>query len=195
MSKPLLLMFDNGHGFNTQGKRGVKINGKPFEEWLFNRIMKLRAISEAAYRGIEFYDLVPESHDITLSDRVARANKIYAQYKDTHTVILLSFHADAFHNEKASGLSCWTTKGYTMSDLIAESILAEFEQSEIKTRSDLADMDRDFEADFYIIKKTHCPAVLIEFGFMTNQIEARQLNNSNEQDKRIRILFNALINI
>ena len=68
--------------------------------------------------------LVPETEDITLSERVRRINTHY-QALGKQNVILISIHVNAAGNGSkwinATGWSCYTCKGQTTSDLLAES--------------------------------------------------------------------------
>src|SRR5690606_14776142 len=79
----------------------------------------------------------------------------------------------------ANGFSVWTTKGNTgRSDKLAErAIECLLEKIPFRLRADERDGDRDQEADFYIIKKTSMPAILIECGFMTNFDECTKLKD------------------
>ena len=56
----------------------------------------------------------------------------------------------------------------------------------MRLRSDLTDGDLDIEEDFYILKRTVCPCVLSESGFMTNYDECRWLMT----DEALTILSN-----
>ena len=68
----------------------------------------------------------------------------------------------------ATGWSCYTTKGQTQSDKLAdclyEAAIKNFPGKRIRT--DYSDGDSDWEANFYILRHTVCPAVLTENFFM-----------------------------
>ena len=73
------------------------------------------------------------------------------------------------------GMSIWTCKGQTKSDLCADIIYEELVKFGVADmiggiRTDKwSDGDIDKEANFYEIYRTAMPAVLIETGFMTNK--------------------------
>ena len=66
----------------------------------------------------------------------------------------------------------FTCSGQTESDKLAECLC----ESAIKNfpglriRTDMSDGDRDWEEDFYILRKSWCPAVLTENFFMDNLV-------------------------
>lgn len=65
----------------------------------------------------------------------------------------------------------WTSKGKTKSDEYAEIMWKEGKEffKDIRMMSDLSDGDHDFEESFYMVRKTACPAVLVETCFYDNK--------------------------
>jgi N-acetylmuramoyl-L-alanine amidase len=92
------------------------------------------------------------------------------QFKGSET-IFISIHNNAF-NTKARGFEIYTTKGVTKSDALAESIANAIEpfykDLKLNLRYDTSDGDKDKEAEFYVLARTACPAVLIECLFFDN---------------------------
>ncbi len=84
--------------------------------------------------------------------------------------IFLSIHCNAAENPAASGMEVWTSPGETPADAAAtailEALLTEFPDR--RARSDWEDGDPDKEARFYVLRRTRCPAVLVELEFVTN---------------------------
>jgi N-acetylmuramoyl-L-alanine amidase len=107
---------------------------------------------------------VCDPRDISLSYRVGVAN----QYNATDT-IFVSIHSNASQNHNASGFSIFTTRGVTKSDELATCIGKEVERYynhlNLKLRFDFSDRDLDKETDFYVLRRTRCPAVLLECLF------------------------------
>lgn len=103
--------------------------------------------------------------DVSLKDRVITANK----FKASET-IFISIHCNA---GGGTGFEIFTSDGLTKSDALAERISDAVEgvyrRHNLKLRYDLSDGDKDKEANFYVLKKTNCPAVLIECGFFDNR--------------------------
>lgn len=166
------ILLDPGHGIDTPGKRSP--DGL-FREYLFNRQVADLVLERLKWRNIDASLVVTETNDISLRTRAMRVNKVCDQVgKDN--VLLVSIHANAAGNGdwmNAKGWSCFTTKGETRSDELAECLYDSFERAfpDRKIRKDLQDGDRDWEENFYIISKTRCPAVLVENFFYDNREE------------------------
>ena len=162
------ILIDNGHGHNTPGKRSP--DGK-FREYAYNREIAKRIVADLIDRGYDAELLVPEDNDISLEERVRRANKICLA-SDPSCVILVSVHVNAAGNgskwTNATGWSVYTCKGQTSSDKLAECLceaaIKNFPGKRIRT--DYSDTDPDWEENFYILRHSLCPAVLTENFFM-----------------------------
>ena len=171
------ILIDAGHGIDTPGKRSPD---GAFREYLWNREIADLVCEDLGIDGYDVSLVVTETNDIPLLTRVNRVNAICNKYgKDD--VILVSIHSNAAGNGKdwmnAKGWSCYTTKGETKSDILAELLYDSFERSfpDKKIRKDMQDGDRDWEENFYLIQKTKCPAVLIENFFYDNKEECQWL--------------------
>ena len=166
------ILIDNGHGIQTKGKRSP--DGK-FLEYAYTREIARQVVTELKNKGYDSELLVPEDDDIPLSERARRSNA-YCQALGKSNVILISLHLNAAGDGtkwmNATGWSCYTCKGQTESDRLADCLYKAAEQilkSQV-IRTDYArDGDPDWEENFYILRHTHCPAVLIENFFMDNK--------------------------
>ena len=162
------ILIDNGHGHNTPGKRSP--DGK-FREYAYNREIAKRIVADLIDRGYDAELLVPEDNDISLEERVRRVNALCSAHGKSN-VILVSVHVNAAGNgskwTNATGWSVYTCKGQTTSDKLAECLceaaIKNFPGKRIRT--DYSDGDSDWEANFYILRHTMCPAVLTENFFM-----------------------------
>lgn len=171
------VMLDAGHGIDTPGKRSP--DGS-FLEYKWNREIAELVFSLLEELGFDVDFVVTETNDIPLKTRVRRVNEV-SSLIGSHNVLLLSIHSNAAGNGKdwmkAQGWSAYTTKGKTRSDVAALCLYDAFEEEfpDRKIRRDMSDGDPDWEEDFYIIKRTSCPAVLLENFFYDNQEECRWL--------------------
>ena len=185
--KNLYVILDNGHGEDTPGKRSP--DGK-FREYSYARLIVSMMADELDKLKIPYSILVPETKDVSLAERVQRANKIHnEQHKNGKVVILLSIHCNAAGNgdwKNARGWSAWTSKGTTESDTIASCLYQAaheiLDPKGIQIRKDMNDGDEDWESNFYIIYKSSMPAVLTENFFQDNKLDVEYLNS--EQGKR-----------
>ena len=65
--------------------------------------------------------------------------------------------------------------------------------SQFRFRKDLSDGDLDKEENFYVLKQTHCPAILVENLFFDNRKEAEFLLSDAGQTQIAMTLFEAIL--
>ena len=167
------VLIDPGHGIDTPGKRSP--DGL-FREYLWNRKVADLILEGLVSAGVDASLVVTETNDVTLRNRVNRVNTICNRVGASN-VLLVSVHANAAGNGSAwmnaKGWSCYTSRGKTKSDQVAECLYDAFEEEfqDRKIRKDISDGDRDWEENFYVLEKSKCPAVLLENFFYDNREE------------------------
>lgn len=172
------VILDNGHGIETPAKRSPDGLFREYR-WCRDFAIKLKELLE--YAGYKVWILVPEDEDISLNERVRRANAIIDE-NGADKCILVSIHnnaagmGDRWYN--ATGWEAFTTKGKTNSDRLAELLYEEIALQGIKTRKDTSDGDSDKEAGFKILT-VNCPAVLTENMFMDSKKDIEFLNSDD----------------
>lgn len=166
------ILIDNGHGENTPGK--CSPNGK-FREYQYAREIAQAVEYELKKRGYDAERIVREDIDVPLAERARRVNE-YCGRLGTANVLLVSIHVNAAGNGSewmnARGWSAYTSKGQTKADKLATSMYKAAEEvlpDGIRIRKDYSDGDEDWEENFYILRKTKCPAVLTENLFQDNR--------------------------
>lgn len=190
----MIVLIDNGHGIDTKGKRSP--DGRLLE-YKYTRELAREIVNTLNYCfNINAQLLVPEETDIALSERVRRANKIYDNDNNT---ILISLHCNAAGDGSAwmsgTGWEIWTSPGQTKADELATFIFKEAEKElpNIKMRTDYSDNDPDKESNFYILKKTKCPAVLTENMFQDNKNDVELLLNDCFKKRLVNLHVNGII--
>lgn len=165
----LHILLNGGHGEDTLGKRW-SFEGKTFYEWVSNRETVNRVAKKLHSLGIPVHIITPESEDISLSERARRVNELCARY-GKENCLLLSVHSNASVKHDARGISLWTSRGTTKSDEYAEVFwhCAKQRFANARLLADMSDGDHDYEAGFYMVTKTICPAVLVEAFFYDNR--------------------------
>jgi N-acetylmuramoyl-L-alanine amidase len=131
-------------------------------EWEFNRDIVRRISNVLSEQGIYHIWTTLSKYDMPLSNRVQLANR--ATYNSNH-VVYVSIHANA---GGGTGWEVFTSKGNTDSDGYAEIFFNEMKSEfpDMTFRADYLDGDSDKEENFYVLRKTICPAVLTENFFM-----------------------------
>ena len=181
VKKDVLVMLDNGHGYDTTGKRSpIWSDGSRLFEYEFNRDIVRRVSILLKSEGIRHVVITPEENDVPLSTRVKRVNEYH---KNNQNCFLISVHANA---GKGTGWEVWTSVGKTKSDDIATYFWNSMKKTfpDKRMRLDMTDGDVDKEKDFYILKNTTCPAILTENFFMDTESDCR-LIMSNEGRQKI----------
>lgn len=175
------LILDRGHAtldkdgkYVTPGKQFKFPNGLHVYEGFENQKYVEALAREATKAKLKVvYTVQPnDPSDPSLGERVRFANRL----PNKETLLYVSVHNNACGGK---GTEVFTSKGETKSDKYAESILNEISKVFPKRaiRSDTKDGDKDKEADFYVIKQTVMPAVLLEYGFFDNEEDYAFLSN------------------
>ena len=167
------ILIDNGHGRETAGKRSP--DGRLLE-WSYTREIARRVVAELQAQHYYASLLVPEEEDIPLDERCRRVNRVCSEL-GRRNVCLVSIHVNAAgRGDKwmnASGWCCYTSRGQTLSDDLATRLCeaAKVWLPRHRLRTDYSDGDPDFEAGFYILNHTMCPAVLTENLFQDSKAD------------------------
>lgn len=131
------ILLDNGHGENTPGKRSP--DGK-LREYLYAREIASMVYDELYNRDYDVELLVPETTDISLSERCKRANK-FAKELGNKNVLLVSIHCNAAGNGSAwMGAKGWSVfvsnNASTNSKLLADCLYDAAEQQKLRLRTE-----------------------------------------------------------
>ena len=207
----MIILIDNGHGSNTEqnGKYSPKLtadmnigseftNGGRFREWKYNRVIAKQIVDKLKSMNYDARLVVPEDKDISLSERIRRINTI-CNKEGAGNVLMISVHSNAKGNgtawENAKGWEAYTTRGKTKSDKLADFLYARADKNldGRKIREDWTDGDRDKEADFYMIKKSYCPAVLTENFFYDNKDDLEYLTSDEGVHGVVRLHVEGII--
>lgn len=162
---------------NTWYKMHVFDNGITIFEGDRNRAIVEAMIGMLQDEGIDYVNIVPELDDVSLGERVRRANK---QHQISGRCAYVSIHGNAFGNG-ANGWEVFTSPSETHSDGIATEVYKQMKLQfpDKKMRVDYSDSDPDKESHFYVLTHTQMPAILTENFFFDNWEEA-QILLSNE---------------
>lgn len=207
MIKLPIILIDNGHGRETPGKRSP--DGS-FREYRYAREIAAGISSVLTFEGVTNFLLVKEEEDVPLAERVERVNA-YCRHYGTSNIILVSVHVNAAANsgwQNARGWCVYTTPGRTESDVLAERLyeaaVEELGKGDYKEtfsegkqkpiRADWSDGDPDWEAAFYILRKTPCVAVLTENLFQDNREDVAFLTSDKGKGAIINLHVEGILN-
>tara|TARA_Y100000361_G_C11162000_1_gene348093 strand:+ start:24713 stop:25348 length:636 start_codon:yes stop_codon:yes gene_type:complete len=181
--KSVVWLLDSGHGSTdplncqpvTPGKRspvfpkGSVFEGQTLIEGTRNRAVMNYLIALMRENGHEYRIICDTWKDCSLSSRTNKANEIIRSNIDPNVeFVYLSIHHNAFKSDwnTANGVSTHVYPGSKLGKEYGEIFQKEIvESTEMKSRGIR-------ESNFYVLRKTICPAVLTENGFMTNLKDA-----------------------
>jgi N-acetylmuramoyl-L-alanine amidase len=194
-------ILDAGHGgmkngvYSTfPGKMFAFPDGFTIYEGVNNRAICAKLMKLLDEACIDYALTYDDVIDTPLEVRVSIADRLH---KKTGNCIFVSVHSDALgdgNHGKGSGFSIFTSVGQTPSDKVAEIFCQVYEKNfpEFKFRKDKLDGDSDKEENFYVLRKTDCPAILIENLFFDNRIEADFISSEAGQDRIARAIFESI---
>ena len=193
LNKSIIVLLDNGHGVNTPGKCSPD---KTLLEYKWAREIVDRLMVEFAKLGIRAIKLVPEDTDISLKERVRRANQIY---KDNNKqAILISVHCNAagadgkWHN--ASGWSVFIAQNASSnSKRLAKSLYEQAEKRELKGNRSVP-KEKYWVQSLAMCRDTNCPAVLTENMFQDNKEDVLLLLSEEGKKKIIDVHIQGVLN-
>lgn len=159
---------------------------------------------------------IKQEQQYELAARVNYVNSLCKKHGASNC-LYISIHVNAAGSDgnwhTAGGFSVYTSKGKTKSDVLAECIynkastclseyikwmdagkkLGCYDLKQKPFRTDTSDGDKDMEADFYVLRKTNCPAVLVECMFQDNKSDVDFLLSELGRHTILRTLFEGII--
>lgn len=187
------VIIDAGHGGEDGGAIGK--NGAYEKDINLELAKKLKSKLDSF--GIPC--VLTRSTDILLYDRNTDyegkkkkldllARKEFAeQYEDA---IFISIHQNSYPKEQYSGFQAYYSANEPTSKLLALSIEKSV-RSSLQPQNNRASKQAD--SSIYLLDKLYCPAVLLECGFLSNQIECENLCEEEYQNRLCEAIVLGLI--
>ena len=193
-----LVAIDAGHGINTAGKRSVKLSsdlyidgvlirkkGQTIKEYEWNKAVSeylAAALKRCGISTMYTADMTGKT-DIPLNSRANTANKKGAD-------ILISNHYNAIGSSQAwqsrvKGLLVLRTKNASSKSIRLGKLAVKHLEKDINYEYSYGLM-RDVDMSGFtlaILRQTNMPAILIEYGFMDYEKEAKLMLDKKYQEK------------
>lgn len=171
------IFIDAGHGGNDPG---AVANNVVEKEVVLDISLRVQQMLESAGATV----VMTRTNDTfySLNERVERANR-------DNVDAFVSIHANAAGNSAAKGSETFWNNYYAgvQSKLLAEKIQAKLVQK-------LNTVDRGVkQANFYVIKNSKMPSVLVEVGFLTNVEEAQRIQTNEFRQKSAEAIVEGLV--
>ncbi|HOA80300.1 MAG TPA: N-acetylmuramoyl-L-alanine amidase CwlD [Defluviitaleaceae bacterium] len=184
-----VIIIDPGHGGFDPGKMGI--NGAHEKDINLAIALKLQAYLEQSGA----YVVITRNTDEGLNEEGDTNKKRSDMRKRKELInssegdILISIHQNSFPESKYKGAQVFYHGHSTEGERLAKEI-----QKQLK---EFVDPNNKREAkantDYYVLKTTNIPAVIVECGFLTNPEEEANLNNEIYQEKVAWAIYVAIV--
>ena len=173
------IILDSGHAKATAGKRSPDSS---LMEWEFNNAMQYKLKARLEQLGFIVYLVNPNPEkgaDKSLANRCKDANNYWAG-KGKPNCLFVSLHANAAGSGgwyTARGVEVYTCKGCSTNSANAAKKICN------AIYKDVYAVDKGFknrgykQNNFYVVKHTNMPGVLIEYAFYDNKEDIQILKN------------------
>ncbi|MFD2942337.1 N-acetylmuramoyl-L-alanine amidase family protein [Flavobacterium notoginsengisoli] len=161
-----IVVIDAAHGGNDAG---ADFGGGLQEKLIVERIAKLIQ-SQNKDSNLEIVLLRDGDHFMELSERVSIINKL-------NPGLVISLHANASKDIAKNGTEAYIAtngKFYNQSKENAENLLQ-------KVAVENLSKGNVSEANFFILKKSNCPAVTLEVGYLSNEKDRKYITSEKGQ--------------
>lgn len=179
VKKELCVVIDAGHGGIDPGKVGV--NGALEKEINLQIAEKLGALLEAEdIRVVMIRDSDQGLYDESASNKkVQDMKRRLARIEEVKPDIVVSIHQNSYHEEYVRGAQVFYYSSSATSKKLAELIQKRFVMNVDPENKRAAKGNNNY----YLLKKTDIPVVIVECGFMSNREEAELLSTPSYQEK------------
>lgn len=186
-----IFIVDPGHRKDTPGKSGNGLYEYEFNEDVARRLERKLSKHGEVHFTIEsdthpYSELTASGRTQNLNYRTTRANNVYwdavKKYgKNNFKIVFISIHANAFSNPSVSGYEIFVYKHGSEAHKLAKAV---HRQAQLELGVGTSINDRGVkEANFYVLKNTIMPAILVEHEFYTNPEAAKKLKNSEFRER------------
>lgn len=164
MSK--LIVIDPGHGGGDPGACN-----KTYREEEANLKIALKLGAKLQKQGFKVVYTRKTDVTKTLLERVTLSNQVKADF-------FISVHCNSAANKSATGIETWVYSGIGgITRRLANNVQKRLASIEgVKNRGVK-------DGTFYVLKRTVCPALLVECGFISNSAECEKLFKAEYQEE------------
>ncbi len=174
-----VVVIDAGHGGRDPGKVGINE--------VLEKDINLK-IAERLKSLLEQNDIMvimtrEEDRDLASEQAANRKNEDLrarvALVQDTAPVVMVSIHQNSYPDADVDGAQVFyysgSQEGKTLGTMVQESLKAELKDGNHRVAK--------ANKEYYLLKKSVCPAVIVECGFLSSPVEAALLATEEYQEK------------
>jgi len=179
-----VIVIDPGHGGFDPGKTGT--NGE--NEKVINLKISQR-LQEYLEQSGSYVILTRETDEALADSKNADLKKRKEIANESEADILVSIHQNSFPKMSAKGAQVFYYNSSAKGKMLAQCI-----QESICTLADSSNQ-RQIKAntDYYVLRTSKVPAVIVECGFLSNTEEEKKLNTEEYQEKMAWAIYNGIV--
>ena len=174
-STAFVVVLDAGHGGSDPGEVAGNVSEKHIN---FSFVYKMKAMLEQ--QDITVLLTRTGDEQISLEERASYANEVQCD-------LFVSVHCNSYdENPSVNGFELFyyqDGKARTLAGRILEAVAA----------TDQINARRADVAEYFVLKNTNMPAILLEMGFMTNELELANLCTDSYQDWLSEIIASTIV--
>lgn len=188
------IIIDAGHGGVDGG--AVGISGVIEKDVNLEISLKLRYL--LIFMG---YDVImTRETDVSIHDenattiRQKKTSDLHNRLKianDNPSAVFLSIHQNNFHDKNQQGMCFYYSPNNSKSKILATSLR---EKMLLYLQPDNRRQLKEATSALYLMYNAKNPAILVECGFLSNEIEEKLLQDSNYQSELTLVLLSGLVN-
>lgn len=160
-NKSFVVLIDPGHG----GKDLGSLNEKSLNLEIANQLIELAKSSDIRIVSTRNSDIF-----ISLNERIKIIDRIKPD-------LLLSLHCNASENSKQNGVEGYYSTN-NLYDKVSKSFIEILVQKQLESDNENGNIK---SVNFVILKNPKVPSVLLELGFLTNDMDSERLNDKKQQ--------------
>lgn len=170
------VVIDAGHGGRDPGAPNKY--GPVEKEIVLDTSLRLAAILRQA--GAKVTLTRDDDSYPTLAERVELSNKVKPD-------LFISVHADSFERADADGYTVYIARQASQEALS----LAKYVELSLRTTG--VDSRGIRKKDYFVVKNTQAPALLIELGFLSNPTDSRKLGSATHRQRMAQAIAQGVI--
>lgn len=193
----MIILLDNGHGYDTKGKCSPDGRLKEYA-WARDVAKRIQALLKADGKDARL--VITEQNDISLKERVRRVNAI-CKTAGAKNCLLVSVHINAAGADgkwhTAKGFSVFVSKNASSNSKKCAALFTD-EATRLNLLGNRSVPSGKYwtwswtKSDIYILANTNCPAVLTENLFQDNKEDVEYLLSEQGKNEIAKLHFDAI---
>ena len=177
-----IIVIDAGHGGHDPGKVGV--NDALEKDINLQIAQKVKAHLEK--NGLQV--IMTREDDVMEDTKLEDMKKRVALINEIKPAITVSIHQNSYSDSSVKGAQVFY---YVNSDVSQEA--ARLMQEELRKVDTSNTRQIKSYSDFYMLKKTEVPTIIVECGFLSNPREAEKLTSEEYQEQMAQAICSGII--